>query len=430
MAENSPSGTLVRRTIGLAAGALALAGPVAADDGLPTLDIDIYADVRAVAVADEWSWFENWLGKGRYGGGRGGVSNDRLTLSEVSILAKAELTWDLKAFVHAKYDPEQDKPLDLVEAYLSYNPVPTSSLSFDYRAGLLFPHISRENTGVAWTSPYTITPSAINSWIGEEIRALAVEAKATWKSGASKTSLTAAIFGFNDPAGTLLAFRGWAFGDYKVGAFSQLPLPFLPSIGPDSDFLNKQPLWVHPVFEVDNKPGFYGALDWSYGRRVKAGLFYYDNRGNPEALEHKQYAWDTRFWNGYVELAPAQGLTVIGQAMTGNTKMGALKDGINRAVDVDYRAVFVLASYKFGTQRLSARRDWYETVDNSFVAEDNNNENGTAWTLAYSIDVRKKDRIMVEFLHLDSFRPSRREQSWTAPQQSQSILQLSYRLHF
>ncbi len=398
--------------------------------GLPSLDVDFLADTRLSIADGEPSWFNDWLGKGRYGGEHWGNGNqEKLRLAEFSILAKAEITWDIGAFVHAKYDPEQNKPLDLVEGYLTYHPAPTSALAYEFRLGLMFPHISRENTGVAWTSPYTITPSAINSWVGEEIRALAAEGKATYRTGAHKLSLTAALFGFNDPAGTLLAFRGWALNDYKVGAFSQLPLAHIPSIGPESDFLSNQPFWVHPISEVDGRPGYYLSLDWDYAKRFKAGAFYYDNRGDPEVLERKQYAWDTRFWNAYVEASPIKGLTLLSQYMRGNTKMGFLKYGGKRSVDVDFEAVFALASHKFGKNRVSARYDWFETTDNSFKAEDNNDEWGHAWTIAVSRDFRANDQLILEWLRLDSWRPARRTIGYAADQ-TQDIVQVSYRLRF
>ncbi|NVJ97412.1 MAG: hypothetical protein HWE25_04620 [Alphaproteobacteria bacterium] len=405
-------------------------GPVAIADGLPSLDIDILTDVRLTSVAGEQTWFDGWQGKLRFGGDWSGDRQTKLWLSNVSIVAKSEITWDLHAFVHAKYDPEQDKPLDLAEAFLKYKPAPTSNLRYEFKAGLYFPHISRENTGLAWTSPYTITPSAINSWIGEEVRVLGAEAKATLKMERSSLALTGGVFGFNDPAGTLLAFRGWALGDYVVGAFSQLSLPSLNSIGAGSSFLPKQPEWVNPVREIDNRVGFYGALDWQYAGKVKAGAFYYDNRGDPEVLRHKQYAWDTRFWNFYVEVDGPAGIELVSQYLRGRTEMGFLKyGGTLRSVDVNYASGFVLASRKFDDFRVSVRRDWFDVDDNSFLVEDNNEEVGSAWTAAVSYDFGRKDKIIAEILRVRSERPARVDQ-WDDPFQAQTLLQLSYRHRF
>ena len=44
-------------------------------------------------------------------------------------------------------------------------------------------------------SPWTLTPSAINSWVGDELRALGGEATLDWKTVAGALSLTGALFG-------------------------------------------------------------------------------------------------------------------------------------------------------------------------------------------------------------------------------------------
>lgn len=419
---------MVKASLGLGA-ALTLLGSTALHAAdLPTVDFELLADARLSVASGEPTWFDDWLGKLRYGGTAEGDSRTRFRLADLSLIAKSEITWDLSAFVHAKYDPEQDKPADLVEAFLRYKPAPRSNLSYELRAGLMFPHISRENISIAWTSPFTITPSAVNSWVGEEIRTLGLEGKATLRMDGHKLSLTGSVFGFNDPAGTLLAFRGWALGDYTVGAFSQLPLPPLPQIGEGSTFL-KQPLWVHPIKEVDDRVGFYGALDWEMGRILKAGVFYYDNNGDPEAIRDKQYGWDTRFWNAYAEVEAPFGVKLISQYLTGSTAMGPLYDGMDRSVDVDYASGFILATRTFGEHRVSLRRDWFDVDDESFVARDNNNEVGSAWTAAISFRLDKQSFLMTEFLRVTSDRPARAD-LWFEPEQTQNQIQVSYRRRF
>ncbi len=410
---------------------LTSASAVSAGETLPSIDFDIYADMRLSTVSGEPGWLNNWMGKGRYGGDGWGNSKTLLRLAEVSLLTKAEITWDLHGFANVKYDPEQDKPADLVEAFLTYKPVPKSAFSYEVRAGLMFPHISREHIDIAWTSPYTITPSALNSWIGEEIRALGLEAKAHYRFSDQKLSFTAAIFGFNDPAGSLLAWRGWAMNDIKVGAFSQLPLPPVPVIVQETAFMGHQPQWVHPIREVDNRPGYYVAADWQKGQAAKAGVFYYDNRGNPSVIKHQQYAWDTRFWNFYVESRPTKGLTLLAQYLFGNTRMGKW-DGWRWPIDVDYSAGFVLASQKLERHRISARYDWFDTSDNSFVQLDNNNETGHSWTVAYTFEMNEHHKVMLEYLHLDSNRPGRETifSGRFGAEQRQDIGQLSYRISF
>lgn len=402
--------------------------PLSAADS--PLDIDVYSDLRLSHANGEASWLDRKLGKTRYGGATDGASLTRLRLAEVSLIAKMAISWDLSAFVHAKFDPEQDKPVDLVEAYLRYSPAPKSAFSYALKAGLFFPHISRENTSIAWTSPYTVTPSAINSWVGEEVRALGLEAKGTYQSGAHAVDFTASAFGFNDTTGALLAFRGWALGDAKVGAFSRLPLAATPGIGPESGFLANQAFFTVPVKEVDNRVGYYGALDYRYNDNLKVGAFYYDSRGDPEITKDQQYSWDTRFWNFYAEGDVGSSLKLIAQYMTGTTRMGfRFGNQQVRQVDVDFYAAYALATKKFGQYRVTARYDWYGVEDNSFLMFDNNYEDGNAVTLAFATRLGKKSSVIAEYLRVDSVRPARLSLGDAADQHN-NVFQLSFRQRF
>ena len=349
---------------------------------------------------------------------------------EIDVDKSGNFNWEWSAFVHAKYDETQDGPVDVVEAFVKYSPSPTSSTRYNFRAGLFFPHISRENVGVAWSSPYTITPSAINSWVGEEIRTLGLEAKVSFRGETNKVDITAGAFGFNDAAGTLLAFRGWALNDVKATAFSQLPLAFLPQIGPETSNFVAQPFFVEPVAEIDESVGFYGSVDWTYNRNWKAGAYYYDNRADPNVVEQQQYGWWTRFWNFYVEGDAFAGIHLIAQYMTGNTTMGRVVPAFGtRYVDLDFTSGFVLATRKFGRQRVSARFDWFDTSDNAFVARDNNNEAGAAITVAHSYEFSRKSSVIAEYMFVDSKRVARQDIGM-APDQQQSIFQIAFRQRF
>jgi len=394
------------------------------------IDVELYSDFRLSHAEGEKSWFEGRLGKSRYGGQGNGKGATRFRVAELSLVAKIDLSWDIKAFVHTKYDPEQEKPIDLVEAYVRYAPVPKSSISYSLKAGLFFPHISRENIGIAWTSPYSITSSAISSWVGEEVRALGFEAKTTYKSGAHALDATVAAFGFNDTTGSLLAFRGWALGDAKVGAFSRLPLAPTPGIGPESGFLLSQGLFTVPVKEVDDRVGFYGALDYSYNNWLQLGAFFYDNRGDPEVTQDQQYSWDTRYWNFYTESDIGSGIKLIGQYMTGNTIMG-FRFGAEqlRQVDANFDAAYILATKSMGQYRLTARYDWFDVEDNSFLDFDDNTEDGSAFTVAFAAKLGKKTSVIAEYLRIDSERPSRLTIG-QAPDQFNNVFQLSLRQRF
>lgn len=414
--------------LAMSAGAMT-AKPVVGQDAGPSVDLELFTDVRLGIADGEPTWLDDWLGKGRFGGKLDGSTTADLEIAEIAALVNVEFDWEWSAFVHAKFDEIQDGPVDVVEAFVKYAPTPTSNIRYSFRAGLFFPHISRENVGVAWTSPYTITPSAINSWVGEEIRTLGVEAKASIRGETSQFDITAAVFGFNDPAGTLLAFRGWALNDVKGTAFSQLPLARLPQIGLNNSTFVEQPFWVEPVADLDGRVGFYGSVDWTYDRNWKLGAFYYDNRADPEVVKQQQYGWDTRFWNFYAEGDVLSGIHLIAQYMTGNTRMGDITAAGPRYIDMDFDSAFLLATRKFNQHRVSARFDWFETTDHAFVRRDNNNEAGISLTAAYSLELGRKDTLLAEYLYIDSKRPARQLIGFDADQK-QSIFQIAYRRRF
>lgn len=403
------------------------AAPASAGVALPSTTLELLADLRGHAVDGESGWLDAGLGKARYGSGDG--TNTGLAVADLSLVVRSDWSWTVSSHLHLQYSPEQENEVDVIEAWVGYRPGPRPGLRLSGRAGLYYPHISREHTGLAWTAPLTITPSAANSWIGEEIRALGGEVKVAARAGDAQASLTAGLFGFNDPAGTLLAFRGWALGDVKAAAFGRLPLAPLPAIGEPTSFLRRQVRWVRPVCEVDGRVGHYVSLDGALSRRLETGVFYYDNGGDPRALEHQQYGWDTRFWNLYLQGEPAPGWTLMAQYMWGVTSMGWRKDNGQLPVDVDYDTWFLLASRRLGRHWLTVRHDRFAVRDNSFVAEDDNGEDGSAWTVAAGRQVSARSQVLVEYLRVSSLHPARATIG-VEPLQVQNQVQVAWRQRF
>ena len=62
-------------------------------------------------------------------------------------------------------------------------------------------------------APYTLSFSAINTWAGEELRTIGTQYTLDWLGIARghrfEFNVSAAAFGWNDTAGTVLASRGW-----------------------------------------------------------------------------------------------------------------------------------------------------------------------------------------------------------------------------
>jgi hypothetical protein len=89
-------------------------------------------------------------------------------------VADLRLTLDPSAFVFAtvRASPDQHAPFDVLEAYGRYQPIATADRLWSIKLGAFFPPISLEIESVGWTSPWTLTPSAINSWVGNELRTI------------------------------------------------------------------------------------------------------------------------------------------------------------------------------------------------------------------------------------------------------------------
>jgi hypothetical protein len=221
----------------------------------------------------------------------------------------------------------------------------------------------------------------------------------------------------------LLSYRGWALHDVRVATNTDFPLPPLsPATAP-----YQAPL-TSPFYEVDDRAGFYGRVDWRPPLPVAFDAFYYDNRGDRESSYEMQTSWRTRFWNVGALAALGERTTARSQVMWGNTLVGPdTPSGI--PVDVDFTAAYLLVSRQAGPGTLSVRGDWFETRDNSFVASNNNNEHGWSATVAYKAPLHNHADLLVELIHVSSKRPGRALYGGIPANQDQTMLQTSLRLH-
>jgi len=405
---------------------MALAWPTPAsaqaDDvlGLPAFDGSI--DLRASAVNGETGWLDDGYGKLRYGGDNGD-SQGRVQVASADLAWKPRFGFNFAGLVSIIHQAGQSNAIDLNEAFLSFrsNPAPTR---FSARAGLLWPPISLEHGGSNWEVADSITPSAVNSWVGEEVKVLAFEGKVEHRFGDQQVSLTAALFKHDDMSGTLLSYRGWALHDVRVTAWGHFPLPPLsPSKVPYQDRI------TNPFWEVDGRAGYYARVDWQTPWPVSVNLFRYDNEGDRLSTYDLQTAWRTRFWDAGATAALGERTTAKAQVLWGNTLVGP-DTPFGYPTDVDFAAAYLLLSRELGGGKLSARGDWFETHDNSYVADDNNNEHGWSAMLAYKHPVTHFADAIVEVLHVESNRPARAVNGGIAAQQNQTQLQTSLRLGF
>jgi hypothetical protein len=369
-----------------------------------------YGDARLIVTDDTRGWQDEGLGKTRYGGTSGGDRQVLPRFAEAGLVLDTRFGWAARGHLYLKYDDRQKHPIDIGEGYLTLRSSPVRSFRYGAKLGTFFPPVSLENTGIGWTSPYTISSSAINSWVGEELRINGAEFHVERAGEETDLRLRGGLFAANDPAGSVLAWRGWAIGDRKAGLFDRLSLPDLGIFGPGRLF-QRQAQTFEPLHELDGKVGFYVQPEWQNGRYGQIRAMYYHNNGSPMAidLEHGQYAWRTRFFALGGRTVLPWNVELISQFMTGDTGMGPKRGPRGRTMlDMDYWAYFALVSRTFGNHRLSFRYDHFVTRDLDAIRKrDNNGESGDGYTLAYSYTLANRHRFMVEMLYIDSDREAR-----------------------
>jgi hypothetical protein len=74
------------------------------------------------------------------------------------------------------YDDKGGALAGLTEAFLQFRPYPHAGYRLRVKAGAFYPPVSLENRASGWDSPYTISYSAIDSWLAVEVRTIGLEA--------------------------------------------------------------------------------------------------------------------------------------------------------------------------------------------------------------------------------------------------------------
>jgi hypothetical protein len=383
--------------------------------------VSALVDIRAVAAGGEPSWTEDQFGKARFG--QTGDVIGTPVFAEAALAWQPELRWDVNGTVVVVAQHEQDKLVDLVEAYLSYKPVPRSATRFSVRAGLYWPAVSLEHEGAFWSVADMITPSAINSWIGEEVKTVGAEALASREIDGNRVSATIGLFGFNDTAGTLMAFRGWALHDLKAGAFGHHPLPEL-----NYFMQGAQAPTTKPLIELDGRPGFYGKISWEARAPVRLEAFYFDNRGDPTAVNGGlQWGWDTKFLNLGVRIDFSEDTRLLAQALSGSTRMGYPDAQGREWIETRFRAAYARLTHKHERLALSGRIDLFDTSEEGSRMSADESERGWSAAAAAGWTFSGAATLIAEVLHIDSDRGTRRRAGF-APAQAQTVFQLALRL--
>jgi hypothetical protein len=387
---------------------------------------ELSGDLRLVAVDGEKGWIDGGFGKLR--SGSDGELRLRPQLGNASLVWRPQFTWSLSAIVVASVQGGERTQAGLSQAYLTFKPMRASNgVAFSARAGLMWPPVSLEHEGADWHVRDSITPSAINSWIGEEVRPAAVEATLATDLGRNKLRATAAAFAANDTSGTLLTFRGWGLHDSTTLAFNRQPLP--PLDGPIGDM--QGPI-THPLLDIHSgfahRPGYYAKLAWQPPVPLRFELFRYDNRAEPEDVTPThEWGWRTKFNQVAAVAQLPSAVEIKTQALSGTTDMGYHR-GERRWVESRFRSAFLLVTRSFGPFGLAIRGEGFDTRNHGSVVGDEYDETGWSAMIAGKREWGPVTGL-VEVLHVSSEREDR-EDVGLEPRQRQTSLQAQVRMRW
>ena len=405
-------------------GALLAAAPASAQSDRHEFHFDVSAGLVSVSTGLD-AWTEGGVGKLR-------DADDGVTALRVFGEYRGRIAPTLHVRVVADYLDDASAGLDITEAVIDWRPIPRSRNQQQWRFGAFYPPFSLENGDRGWASPFTYSFSAINTWLGEEIRPIGAEWSVRRRlerfgSGHELRAFAAGFYG-NDPAATLLFWRGWSLHDRQTRLDDRLDIPPLP--------YTTTPQSLSPFIETDHRPGVYGGVEWRYARRALVQLARYDNRADPYSFAGDDWGWRTYFNHLAVQVSLPADLGLIAQWLRGSTDWiaGALPNGTLMAnasfVQDRIESRFVMLTRKLGAaQRLALRYDTF-AIDRPAAVPVLHADAGHAWTLSYRLEANERVSGGIEWLRIESqrdlwplFYATPRQQT-----EDQLRLQLSFRL--
>lgn len=382
-----------------------------------TLTFNGFLTAREAYVTGQPSWITG--GFGRLGVGADGVDDSAYRATAVGQFGAdwrptSWLTAHAQILGRAEPSGSRGKRAGVVEAFVDLH-----GDSWRVRAGQFFLGTSRENTDPLWTSHYAQTFSALNTWIGEEVRPVGVDVQ--W-SPSFYGSIGATAFRNNDTMGALLAWRGWAVGN-RLSVYDEvLPLPPLTTLR--TRFSDQRSDGTVPFErDLDGRTGFAVRGRVQLPERASLQIAHIDNEGDRREYRG-EYAWRTRFDVISAEAGTSSPLTVLAEYGWGKTGMGVSPV----LVDADFNAGYLLASYKQGPNRYSFRFDRFATNDRDrSPLVETNTEHGRAWAITYLRELSPHLRMSAEFLQITGDRIAAQESGFDPNLDARSVtLELRY----
>ena len=389
------------------------------------------ADFRFVGTGSARNWQKpdedgvGGQGLTRYGGTARNAKSLSLRVPQLSLFT--DVKYNQTHLVHLQFnfnDVEVSQAGDdrygLVEGYYR-NQWGYSNHRLAVRAGVMFPEISMEHGGSTWSTQYTLTPSAINTWVAEELRATAFELSYLYLGDNIELELAGAGFSGNDSSGAMLAWRGWAIHDYVPTLGSHLRVQEIPAAWSTTQT-------IKTADEIDGKMGVYTRLSMAFREKTKVVLFFSDNNGDAKRVDTLRVnnAWKNVFLSGSIKQMVIPGIEILGQYLSGSATEGR-ESASDVDVKVDFSAWYALLNFQSKFHSVSIRHDEFRVDDKDGLSIDNNQQSGRSQTLAYFYKISGFNTIGLEYVHLRNRRPGNTDE---AEDPADDIFQWNYRLSF
>jgi hypothetical protein len=236
----------------------------------------------------------------------------------------------------------------IVQAYVEKN-FTFGSDRLRIMGGAFFLPTSRENIDSLWETPYTISSSALNTWLGEEFRPVGVDLTYMHRSRtAGVFTGGATVFTGNDTFGALPIDRGWAIHDRWTLLGEHV--------------LSRTSIYTSVSAETDQRLGWSARGKWNNDRGA-VQITRIDNRSDA-LLYGELYNWATRFnivgtdysWGPW---------TAAAETGWGTTAI-VRRSGIRRTSEI--RASYLLVSRRIADIRASVRADEFKAGDDQGYA--------------------------------------------------------------
>jgi hypothetical protein len=339
-----------------------------------------FLTARAISVEAQPSWTERGFGRFDVGADSAG---DRKTENQEVAQLGFDWTPTRWLLIHAdgiaRHEPSGTVGSrgGLVQAF-----VDVFNEHLRLRAGSFWLPTSRENVDPMWNSRYTITYSALNSWIGQEVRPIGADVQF---SPNFYITAGATAFRGNDTMGTALAARGWTFGNRLSVYNEKIAVP-----APD-DF-------TKPIgYDIDHRLGFAERLRIQVPERAMIQFAHIDNRAELEpGYRPPDVPWATRFNVVSAEAGSSSTTTVAAEWARGRTSVGFPGGSFT----MDFDTAYILASQKKGKDRWTTRVERFTTKSHNHLRFDFSRESGNAYTVAWLRDLSDHVRSGVEYVRV------------------------------